>query len=447
MNAQPPPSKKSTIALSSLLKRWHSEWSKNNLDETEADWSVREWFGSARFAQYPLGLLRDTWLVVGGRGAGKTRIGAEWVNGLVRGLSPFSLTRYGQIALVGETYADVREVMIGGLSGIASISRHDRPRYEVTRRRLLWSNGAVAQVFSAESPDALRGPQFEACWVDEICKWRLAEECFDMLQFCLRLGARPRQLITTTPRPIRLLKRLLVDPQVDVTRMRTADNAGYLASGFLKAINDRYAGTRLGRQEIDGELIADRDDGLWTRSMLEQSTGGPVGELRRIVVAVDPPAASGRSSDACGIVAAGLDERGHGIVLADQTRRGLKPGEWAATAIRLYHRLGADCLIAEVNQGGEMVSSVIRSVDPAVPVRPVWARRGKWLRAEPVAALYQQGRVHHSVSFPELEDEMCDFGADGMSAGRSPDRVDALVWAMSELMLGNSGAPRIRDFG
>lgn len=429
-----------------MLKRWQGGWSGSNLDPGVADWITREWFGMARPAQYPLGLSRDTWLVMGGRGAGKTRIGAEWVNGLVRSFPPFSLTRYGQIALVGETYADVREVMIGGPSGIATISRHDRPRYEVTRRRLLWSNGAVAQAFSAESPDGLRGPQFEAVWLDELGKWRLAEECFDILQFCLRLGKRPRQLITTTPRPIALLKRLLNDPRVNVTGMKTSDNAANLAPGFLDAIRNRYGGTRLGRQEIDGELIADRTDGLWSRGDLEQLTGKPVGTMQRIVVAIDPPAGSGKSSDACGIVAAGLDERGHGIVLADDTARGLKPGEWAARAIRLYHRLEADCLVAEANQGGEMVGSVIRSVDPAMPVKTVWARRGKWLRAEPVATLYEQGRVHHVRRFAELEDEMCDFGADGLSSGRSPDRVDALVWALTELMLGNSGAPRIRDF-
>ncbi|MEZ5810872.1 MAG: terminase family protein [Rhizobiaceae bacterium] len=446
MNAQQGRSNSSTEELSNWLRHWHGRWSRTRLTEEQRGWVLDEWFGSARTPQYPLGLTSDTWLVIGGRGAGKTRLGAEWVNGLVRRLSPFSLSRYGQIALVGETFADVREVMIGGPSGIATVSRHDRPRYEVSRRRLLWSNGAVAQAFSAESPDALRGPQFEAAWCDELGKWRLAEACFDMLQFCLRLGERPRQLITTTPRPIRLLRRLVAEPAVDVTRMTTGDNAANLAASFLKAVTERYGNTRLGRQEIGGELLVDREDGLWNRALLEQAVAPPAGELRRIVVAVDPPAASGRRSDACGIVAAGLDQRGHTIVLADETTRGLTPVEWAGRAVRLYHRLKADCLVAEVNQGGEMVATVLRSVDAGVPVKTVHARRGKWLRAEPVAALYEQGRVRHARRFSELEDEMCDFGPDGLSAGRSPDRVDALVWAVSELMLTGAGSPRIRDF-
>ncbi len=439
-------SRKLTTASSNSPKHWHRGWSRSNLQDVDANWLLREWIGRARLEQYPLKLERDTWLVIGGRGAGKTRVGAEWINGLVRGLSPFSLSRYGQIALIGETFGDVREVMIGGPSGIATISRHDRPRYEVSRRRLLWSNGAVAQAFSAECPDGLRGPQFEAAWCDEVGKWRLAEECFDMLQFCLRLGERPRQLITTTPRPVRLLKRLLDDPAVDVTRMKTGDNAKNLAAGFVSAITAQYAGTRLGRQEIDGEMIADREGGLWNRQALERAAGPPIGGLQRIVVAIDPPASSAKTSDACGIVAAGLDGRGHGIVLADDSARGLSPVQWATRAATLFHRLEADCIVAEVNQGGEMVASVIHSVDPEVPVRSVRAKRGKWLRAEPVAALYEQGRVRHAGSFAALEDEMCDFGPDGLSGGRSPDRVDALVWALSELMLGRTAAPRIRDF-
>lgn len=435
-----------TTGLSNWLRAWQSGWSRRNLPKVNPRWIIREWFGSARESQYPLRPLRSTWLVLGGRGAGKTRLGAEWINGLVRGFSPFSLSRYGLIALVGETYADVREVMIGGPSGIASIARHDRPRYEVTRKRLLWSNGAVAQAFSSEHPDGLRGPQYEAVWADELSKWRLAEECFDTLQFGLRLGTRPRQLITTTPKPIGLLKRLIADPAVDVTQMKTGDNAANLAEGFLTAINERYAGTRLGRQEINGELISDRQDAHWNRDMLEKAARMGRKEIGRIVVAVDPPASSGKSSNACGIVAAGLDEAGHGVVLADDTAQGLKPAAWAARAIDLYHRLGADCLVAEINQGGEMVESVIRSVDPDVPVKPVRARRGKWLRAEPVAALYQQGRIRHAGRFEELEDEMCNFGPGGLSAGQSPDRVDALVWAISELMLGRGTEPRIRDF-
>ena len=404
----------------------------------------------ARLAQYPL-LERQpsTWLVTGGRGAGKTRLGAEWVNALVRGLPPFAPPgqRLNRLALIGETLADVRDVMIEGPSGILRVARPWRPRYEATRRRLLWESGAVATVFSSEDPESLRGHQFEAAWCDEAAKWKHAEACFDMLQFGLRLGDRPRQLITTTPRPIRLIRRLLDDPAVMVTRMKTVENAANLAEGFIEAVTSRYGGTALGRQELEGELIDDREDALWTRAMIEEAFTGSAGELGRIVVAIDPPASSRRTSDACGIVAAGLDPDGRAVVLADATLAAARPQDWAARAVALYHTLAADCLLVEVNQGGEMASAVIRTVDAAVPVKPVRARRGKWLRAEPVAALYSQQRVRHAGRFTALEDEMCDFGPDGLSGGRSPDRVDALVWAISELLLnGREGEPRIRDF-
>ncbi|GLS32913.1 Large terminase phage packaging protein [Mesorhizobium albiziae] len=386
--------------------------------------------------------------MTGGRGAGKTRLGAEWVNALVRGLPPFARDklRYGLIALVGETLADVRDVMIEGPSGIRTISRKDWPRFEPSRRRLVWDSGAVAQIFSSEDPESLRGPQFEAAWCDELAKWKNADACFDMLQFGVRLGTAPRQLITTTPKPTPLLKRLYADPAVQRVTMRTADNAGNLAPGFVEAVRKRYAGSRLGRQELDGELIEDRDDALWSRATIEQAqTAMPAG-LRRIVVAVDPPASSLKTSDACGIIAAGLDGNGNAVVLADATVRAAKPREWANAAVGLFHRLEADCLVVEINQGGDMVGAVIATVDADVPVKPVRARRGKWLRAEPIAALYQQGRVRHAARFPELEDEMCDFGPNGLSNGRSPDRVDALVWAIGELMPRSGGRPRIRDF-
>jgi phage terminase large subunit-like protein len=409
----------------------------------------------ARLPQYPLSKeLKEepprTWLVTGGRGAGKTRLGAEWVNAVVRGLPPFAppKRRLNRLALVGETLADVRDVMIEGLAGIVAVSKPFRPRYEPSRRRLLWENGAVATIFSSEDPESLRGHQFEAAWCDEAAKWRHAEACFDMLQFGLRLGDRPRQLVTTTPRPTKLIKHLLADPATLVTRMRTVENAANLAAGFIKAVTDRYAGSPLGRQELDGELIEDREGALWTRDMIDQVFVKTPGELRRIVVAVDPPASSRKTSDACGIVAVGLDAEGNAVVLADATVSAARPQDWAARAVALYHALAADCLLVEVNQGGEMAEAVIRTVDPAVPVKPARARRGKWLRAEPVAALYQSKKVRHAGRFPALEDEMCDFGPDGLSGGRSPDRVDALVWAVSELLLGGRDTePRIRDFG
>ena len=425
-----------------------SGWSQGNLTPREGERILDSWLGDVHPGQYRPAPVPDRWLVTGGRGSGKTRLGAEWVNGLVRGLPPFSPGhRYEHFALVGETLSDVREVMIEGPSGILAVCRENRPRYEASRRRVVWPTGAVAHVFSSEDPESLRGPQFEAAWCDETGKWKNAEAVYDMLQFGLRLGPRPMQIVTTTPRPTRLMKRLLGDPQVVRTSLSTERNAANLARGFVEALAQRYGGTRLGRQELDGELIEDREDALWSREMLAEAFVAEAGELRRIVVAVDPPASSRKTSDACGIVAAGLDGEGRAVVLADATLKCAKPRDWASAAVALFHRLEADAIVAEVNQGGDMVTAVIRTVDETVPVKPVRANRGKWLRAEPIAALYSQGRVKHAGRFPELEDEMCDFGPDGLSGGRSPDRVDALVWAVGELMPRAGAVPRIRDFG
>jgi phage terminase large subunit-like protein len=384
-----------------------------------------------------------SWLLLGGRGAGKTRAGAEWVTGMVRGLLGIAQRRIMRIALIAETLADVRDVMVHGPSGLIAVSpRGERPRWKPSLRRLEWPSGAVAHAFSAEDPDSLRGPQFEAAWADELGKWRYAEETWDMLQFGLRLGVRPRQVVTTTPRAIPLIRRLIDDPSVATTRARTADNAANLAPSFLAQVTAAYGGTRLGRQELDGELIEDRPDALWQRETIEAGRVKAAPPLARIVVAVDPPASSGRRAGACGIVAAGVDSGGAGYVVADETVAGAAPEAWAAQAVALYRRLQADALVAEVNQGGEMVAAVLRVVDPAVPVTTVVATRGKHARAEPVSALYRQGRVHHVGSHPALEDEMCDFTPAGLSSGRSPDRLDALVWALSHLML--TAAPRMR---
>ena len=385
------------------------------------------------------------WLMLGGRGAGKTRTGSEWIRGIALGLPDFSVAPMGRIALIGETFSDARNVMVEGPAGILAVhARHERPTWSPSLRKLEWPNGAVAHVFSAEDPDSLRGPQFEAAWADELAKWKHVEETWDMLQFGLRLGAHPRQMVTTTPRPIPLLKRFLADPTVAVSRARTSDNAENLAPAFLEAVVGRYAGTRLGRQELDGDIIEDRPDALWTRDMIEASRVDAAPPLMRIVVAVDPPASSSKRADACGIVAAGLDEGGTAYVLEDATAAGLKPPEWAARAVALYRRLQADALVVETNQGGEMATSVIREVDPSVAVTSVRATRGKYLRAEPVSVLYTQGRVRHVGALPELEDEMCDFGPGGLTSGRSPDRMDALVWALTELMLRERKEPRVR---
>jgi len=379
-----------------------------------------------------------TWLMLGGRGAGKTRAGAEWVRAVAR-------DRQARIALIGETEHDAREVMVEGISGLLAVHRHDeKPQWIPTRRRLEWPNGAVAQVFSAEEPESLRGPQFTAAWCDELAKWRHAEATFDMLQFGLRLGERPRQVITTTPRPVALIKRLIADPATALTRAGTQANAYHLAPAFLDHVLARYGGTRLGRQEIEGEIVAERADALWTRARLEECRVEAAPSLARIVVAVDPPASARKGADACGIVAAGAAGDGLIYVLGDASAAGLSPQAWAVKAIALWRRLDADALVAEVNQGGDMVKAVIREADASVPIVTVRATRGKYLRAEPVAQLYEQGRVKHAGAFPALEDEMCDFGPDGLSSGRSPDRLDALVWAVTALSFGARAGPRVR---
>ncbi|WP_147046043.1 DNA-packaging protein [Methylobacterium gnaphalii] len=405
-----------------------------------------DWLQLARDDQLPPPGDWTTWAFIGGRGAGKTRAGAEWVRGLAHGDPGLTPEPVGRIALVGETYADVRDVMIEGPSGLLALPclGGARPLWQPSRRRLTFANGAVALAFSAEEPDSLRGPQFGAAWSDEVAKWRYAETAFDMIQFGLRLGTHPRGLVTTTPRPVPLLRRLLDDPRTAVTRARTADNAHNLAPHFLETVVGRYAGTRLGRQELDGELIEDRADALWTREAIEAARVAAAPVLVRLVVAVDPPASSRAGADACGIVAAGLASDGTAYVIADATLGQAPPERWARAALALYHRLRADALVVEVNQGGEMVTSVMAEVDPSVPVTPVRATRGKYLRAEPVSLLYARGRVHHVGALPALEDELCDFGPGGLSTGASPDRLDALVWALTHLMLTPQAEPRVR---
>ncbi|MGL4727374.1 MAG: terminase large subunit domain-containing protein, partial [Bosea sp. (in: a-proteobacteria)] len=303
--------------------------------------------------------------MMGGRGAGKTRAGAEWVRGMALGLPGFSDRPIGRIALVGETAQDARDVMVEGVSGLLAIHhRAERPGWQPSLKRLEWRNGAVAQLFSAEDPEGLRGPQFGAAWSDEIGKWKQGEHAWDMLQFALRLGQNPRQVATTTPRATPLVKRLLADPRTVTTRATTRMNRFNLAPAFLETVVARYAGTRLGRQELEGELIEERADALWTRGMIEQARILGVPAMARIVVAVDPPASSGKRADACGIVAAGIDGDGLGYVLADATLAQARPQDWASAAIALYRRLEADALVVEVNQGGEMASAVIAEIDP-----------------------------------------------------------------------------------
>ncbi len=402
--------------------------------------------GIARPAQKPPPGDWRTWLFMGGRGAGKTRAGAEWTR--------FSALYGGcrRIALVGPTLSDVREVMIEGPSGLRNLEVEGEicnpPRYESSRHRLVWDNGAEAYAFSSEDPDSLRGPQFDAAWCDELAAWANGEAVWDMLQMALRTGKNPRCVATTTPRPVPLIKRLVALKSVALTRGTTYDNAANLAPAFIDNVELEYAGTLLGRQELDGELIEDPSGALWTRGMIETSRIAHAPELDEIIVAVDPPVTSGPHADACGIVAAGMVRaEGFGrrcFILADASAQGLRPLDWAGRAVALAHRTGASRIVVEANQGGEMTAMALETAGCDVAIEMVRASVSKTARATPVVALYQKGMVAHVGVLRALEDEMCAFGAAGYT--RSPDRVDALVWAVWTLMISRRADPRIRSF-
>lgn len=394
-----------------------------------------------------------SWVCLGGRGAGKTRAGAEWVRAQVEGAKPMDPGRATRVALVAETLEQAREVMVFGESGILAVSPPDRrPDYIASRRMLVWPNGAVAQLFSARDPERLRGPQFDAAWCDELAKWPDGARAWDNLQFALRLGDDPRQCVTTTPQNVPHLRALLADDSTVVTRAATEANAAYLAGSFLDEVRRRYAGTRLGRQELDGELLTEIEGALWSSEMLEAAITKEVPQMDRIVVAVDPPVSEGSAADACGIVVAGVVTKGppqqwQAYVLEDATVTGASPTGWAKAALAAFERHKADRLVAEVNQGGALVETVIRQLDPSVAYRAVHASRGKVARAEPVAALYEQGRVHHVRGLHALEDQMGQMTRAGFDGRGSPDRVDALVWALTELVIEPSNTwskPRMR---
>lgn len=396
-----------------------------SLTPDEETFLLHDWRFWARLSQWPPAGDWTSWLILGGRGAGKTRAGAEWIRAEVM------CGRAGRIALLGEDYAEAREVMIEGPSGLRALGTlASRPRYESTRRRLLWENGAVATLHSANDPEALRGPQFDAAWADEAAKWPDAEAAWAMLQFGLRLGERPRQVVTTTPRPVPLIRRLLKDSRVAVTRATTYENRANLADAFFSSVIATYEGTRLGRQELDGDLLEDDPNALWTREQIDRARVKEAPNLARVVVAVDPPASSGKDADECGIIVAGRGADGQFYVLADRSKGQVKPADWAARVVTAFEMFEADRVVAEVNQGGEMVESVLRQVAPDLPVTKVRASRGKMVRAEPIAALYEQGRVAHCGFFAALEDQMCAYAGHG----KSPDRMDALVWALTDLL-------------
>ncbi|WP_431301314.1 DNA-packaging protein [Tabrizicola sp. BL-A-41-H6] len=395
-----------------------------------------------------------TWVIMGGRGAGKTRAGAEWVRAEVEGSGPNDPGRSRRVALVGETVDQVREVMILGESGILACSPPDRrPEWHASRKLLEWPNGAVAQVFSAHDPESLRGPQFDAAWADELGKWRKGGETWDQLQFALRLGKTPRQVVTTTPRNVGVLKAILKNPSTVITHAPTEANRAYLAESFLTEVQARFGGTSLGRQELDGLLIEETEGSLWSMPLLDGLRVDTLPEVTRVVVAVDPPVTSSKQSDECGIIVVGADTRGdprqwRAVVLEDASVRGATPEGWARAALAAMDRHKADRLVAEVNQGGDLVERVVRMIDPLVPYRAVHATRSKMLRAEPVAALYEQGRVTHVRGLAKLEAQMCQMTVTGWKGAGSPDRLDALVWALTELMVdpaGQVGRPMVRS--
>lgn len=413
------------------------------LSQTERGEFRHHWHLWARPEQLPPPGAWRLWLVMAGRGFGKTRLGAEWVRAVA------GRDGEARIALVGASLAEARSVMVEGESGLlACAPPHRRPRFEPSLRRLTWPNGAQATLYSAAEPESLRGPQHSHAWCDEIAKWdnagERAEQAWNNLLLGLRLGDDPRALATTTPRAVPLLKRLLDEEAVAITRGRSEDNHENLPERFLKDMRRSFGRSALARQELDGELLLDHEGALWTRAMIEGARENqPGSEAVRTVIGVDPPASA--RGDACGIVVVQLGQDGLARVREDATVLRASPETWARAVADAAARWRADRVVAEANQGGAMVESVLRAADIALPIRLVHASSGKVARAEPVAALYEAGRVRHVGAFPGLEDQLCGFVAGGgyHGPGRSPDRADAAVWALTELMLSARAAPRV----
>lgn len=397
----------------------------------------------ARPAQLPPPPGWRLWLILAGRGFGKTRAGAEWVRKVAEAAPD------ARIALVGASLGEVRAVMVEGESGLLAIAPPGRiPHFEPSLKRLTWPNGAQAALYSAGEPESLRGPQQSHAWCDEVAKWENVNEratrAWDNLQMGLRLGECPQVLATTTPRSVPLLRRLLDQSDAVVTRGRSEDNADNLPARFLGDIRRQYGRSLLGRQELDGELIEEVPGALWSRALIERlREAGPSSPAMRTVIGVDPPVSA--TGDACGILVCALGADGLFRVLADCSVARASPERWARAVASAAAQWQADRVVAEANQGGAMVESVLRAADLTLPLRLVRASRGKVARAEPVAALYEGGKVRHAGQFPELEDELCGLIAGGRyeGPGRSPDRADALVWALTELALSKRGTPRI----
>lgn len=393
------------------------------------DWSV--WRRGKQTT--PPGSWR-TWLILAGRGFGKTRTGAEFVREQVNNGTA------GHIALVGATAADARDTMIEGESGLLRVFPNDqRPRYEPSKRRVTFHNGAQASAYSADEPDRLRGPNHDLAWADELAAWRYVD-AWDQLTLGLRIGDNPRSIVTTTPRPVPVIKRLVqtTDGTVVITRGSTYENVNNLAPAFIDEILKRYEGTTLGRQELHAEVLDDLEGALWNRQQLDTTRVIKCPPLRRIIVAVDPAISNKAESAETGIIVAGIGLDDHAYILDDVSLRG-SPDEWGRAVVTAYHQHQADRIVAEANQGGDMVTHTLRTVDRNVPIRLVHASRGKRTRAEPIAALYEQGRVHHVGLLSQLEDQLCSWLPD---VSASPDRLDAMVWALTELMIDGARQPQ-----
>ncbi len=400
------------------------------MDEGQAFDLLYDWTGfNARPDQIPPEGDWDIWCILSGRGWGKTRTGAEFIK------NEIDAKRAGRVAIVAETAADARDTIVEGDSGIMSIyPRNARPTYEPTKRRLTWSTGAIATLYNATEPDQLRGPQHDLGWSDELAKWRYARATWDQLQFGLRIGKRPRQIVTTTPRPIELVKAIVggQEGKVHLTRGRTLDNKMNLAPSFLRKVVARYEGTRLGRQELSGEILGDLPGALWRMDQIEVFRKDAPEKYVRIVVAVDHAVTDEEGSNEHGVIVVGLGEDNRGYVIEDSSCSG-SPLDWARRAIAMMDKYTADSIVLEINQGGDMVESTLRSVRPDVNAVLVRAAKGKQIRAEPIAALYEQGRVSHVGFFPQLEEQMCQMTTLGYEGEGSPDRVDAMVWGFTEL--------------
>jgi phage terminase large subunit-like protein len=425
--------------IASLPLEQRLAWMKGQKQETLWEYEYR-WRFWARADQLPPSGDWRTWFVMAGRGFGKTRMAAEYIRAAAE--ADGSL----RIALVAATLHEARTIMVEGESGLLAIAPdEDRPTWEPSLKRLVWPNGAIAHVFAASEPEAMRGPEHHLAWADEIAKWDKGIDAWDNLMMTMRLGENPRIVATTTPRSVALVRRLLQENGVTITRGAMAANRSNLPDNFRASMQEIYGSSRIGRQELLGEYLEDAEDALWTRDLIERCRQRAAPEMRRVVIGVDPPASAG--GDACGIIAVGRGADGKAYVLADHSVKGRSPEGWARAVAAAALAWGADRVVAEANNGGDMVVSTLRAADVAMPVKKVSASRGKVARAEPVAALYEAGKAFHAGCFPDLEDELCGLISGGRyeGPGRSPDRADALVWALSELMLGKSGnGPRVR---